>query len=205
MPKQSIDRQLPKALTNLRLCSALQNCGKYSVEQSFSESTFRCLYLYDDGDIGYTVWTDTEPDFASKCFKAKNQNDNPIVLLPLDGRIITGNHITRGGVCDCLVLTESIMCFVEFKTNVFSQNNQTIIQRAEEGKEQLWHTYAEIIRPRCKQELNGQKICLPIYFHVVFDKMMEITGVQSQLMDLQMQFLENNKHQLFFDNERTFV
>lgn len=96
------------------------------------------------------------------------------------------------------------MCFVEFKTNVFSQNNQTIIQRAEEGKEQLWRTYAEIIKPKC-ETLNRQELCLPVYFHVVFDKMMEITGVQSQLMDLQMQFLENNKHQLFFNNERTFV
>lgn len=204
MPKQSMDRQLPKALTNLRLCSALRDCGQCSVEQSFSESASCCLYLYDDGNIGYTVWTDTEPDFASKCFTAKNPNDNPIVLLPLDGRIITGNHITKGGVCDCLVLTESIMCFVEFKTNVFSQNNQTIMQRAEKGKEQLWRTYAEIIRPKCGT-LNGQELCLHVYFHVVFDKMMEITGVQSQLMDLQMQFLEDNKHQLFFNNERTFV
>lgn len=204
MPKQSMDRQLPKALTNLRLCSALRDCGQCSVEQSFSESASCCLYLYDDGNIGYTVWTDTEPDFASKCFTAKNPNDTPIVLLPLDGRIITGNHITKGGVCDCLVLTESIMCFVEFKTNVFSQNNQTIMQRAEKGKEQLWRTYAEIIRPKCGT-LNGQELCLPVYFHVVFDKMMKITGVQSQLMDLQMQFLEDNKHQLFFNNERTFV
>ena len=78
MPKQSIDRQLPKALTNLRLCSALRNCGKYSVEQSFSESTFRCLYLYDDENIGYTVWTDKKPDFVSKCFKAKNPNGTPL-------------------------------------------------------------------------------------------------------------------------------
>lgn len=78
------------------------------------------------------------------------------------------------------------------------------MQRAEKGKEQLWRTYAEIIRPKCGT-LNGQELCLPVYFHVVFDKMMEITGVQSQLMDLQMQFLEDNKHQLFFNNERTFV
>lgn len=117
MPRLSQDRNLPVAITNLRLCSALQYCGALGVANAFDKSSAEYLYIYDDSKLGYTDWTDVAPEFVSKCFVATNPNNNTIVLLPLDHRILTGKSVVAGGVCDGMLLTEKEMCLIEFKTN----------------------------------------------------------------------------------------
>ena len=210
MPRLSHDRNLPAAITNLRLCTALQNCGAIGVANAFDKSSADHLYVYDDSNLGYTDWTDVAPAFASKCFVATNPNNNTIVLLPLDHRILTGKSVVAGGVCDGMLLTEQEMCLVEFKTNVTSSNYQTIVQRANDAKDQLWHTFDDIIKPKCAtQSIAGQSIdveqMLSVYFFVVFDKELEVTGAKSELMELQMQFLSDKHHLLYFDNGKTFL
>ena len=127
MPRLSPNNILPAAITNLRLCTALQNCGAIGVANAFDKSSAENLYVYDDGSLGYTDWTDVVPEFVSKCFVAANPNKNTIALLPLDGRILTGPSVIAGGVCDGMLLTDKEMCFIEFKTNVTSSNYQTIL------------------------------------------------------------------------------
>lgn len=209
MPRLSQDRNLPAAITNLRLCTALQNCGAIGVANAFDKSSAEHLYVYDDGSLGYTDWTDIEPEFVSKCFVVTNPSNITIALLPLDGRIVTGPSVTAGGVCDGVLLTDKEMCLIEFKTNVASSNYQTIIQRADEAIGQLWHTFDGIIKPKCAtQSIAGQPIDiehkLSIDFHVVFDKDLEVTGANSELMELQMQFLTDKSLPLYFDNGKTF-
>ena len=203
MPQLSSDRTLPAAVTNLRLGSALKNCGAIGVAAAFDMSTDNCLYVYDDSSIGYTDWTDRMPFFASKCFKAFNPDCTTIALLPLDGRIITGASWVKGGICDGMLLTEKEMCFVEFKTNVTSTNDQTILQRAEEAIEQLWHTFNSIVYPNCAAMSRQLEKLVSIDFHVVFDEEQKITGANASLMDLQDDFLEDKKYPLYFDNEKT--
>lgn len=204
MPKLSNDHTLVTSVTSLRLCAALKDCGTVGVKNAFDKSNAEHLFVYDDSNIGYTDWTDSEPAFSSKCLCAANPNSKTIVLLPLDHKIITGPHIIQGGVCDCLLLTEEIMCFVEFKTNMTSKNYQTIVQRANEACTQLWHTYDGIIRPRCAKLSIPLERLRSVCFHVVFDKDLEITGANSSLMDIQTQFLEERKHLLIIDNKKEF-
>lgn len=209
MPKLSQDRNLPVAITNLRLCSALLNCGALGVANAFDKSSAEYLYIYDDSKLGYTDWTDVAPEFVSKCFVAKNPNNNTIVLLPLDHRILTGKNIVAGGVCDGMLLTEKEMCLIEFKANVTSSSYQTIVQRANDAINQLWHTFDDIIKPKCAtQSIVGQSIdvehMLSIDFYVVYDKDLEVTGANSELMDLQTQFLTDKSHPLYFNNGKTF-
>lgn len=209
MPRLSPNNNLPAAITNLRLCSALQDCGAICVADAFDKSSAENLYVYDDGNLGYTDWTDVAPEFVSKCFVATNPNNNTIALLPLDGRIIAGSSVIAGGVCDGMLLTDKEMCFIEFKTNVTSSNYQTIIQRANDAIDQLWHTFDGIIKPKCAtQFIAGQPIdvehILSVDFHVVFDKDLEVTGANSELMELQMKFLTDKSHPLYFDNGKVF-
>ena len=110
MPRLSQDRNLPVAITNLRLCSALQYCGALGVANAFDKSSAEYLYIYDDSKLGYTDWTDVVPEFVPKCFVVTNPNNNTIVLLPLDHRILTGKSVVAGGVCDGMLLTEKEMC-----------------------------------------------------------------------------------------------
>lgn len=203
MPRLSKNRDLPTAITNLRLCTALQNCGATGVADAFDKSSVNRLYVYDDRELGYTDWTDIEPEFVAKCFMATNSNNNIIALLPLDGRILTGTSIIAGGVCDGMLLTEKEMCLIEFKTNVTSSSYQTIIQRANEAIGQLWHTFDGVIKPKCATKSKDVEQLLSIDFYVVFDKDLEVTGANSELMDLQIQFLTDNNHPLYFANGKT--
>ncbi len=203
MPRVSKDRELPEAIKNIRLGAALQDCGNRHVADAFDKSDANRLFVYDDAELGHTDWTDKMSVFEDKCFVAENPNRSVIALLPLDGCIITGKKIVEGGVCDGMLLTEKEMCFIEFKTNVSSPNYQTIIQRANEAIGQLWHTYDAIVRPRCAKYRNIEDV-LAVEFYVVFDKTLEVTGINSELMDLQSQFLEDNKFVLYFANKKVF-
>ena len=204
MPKLSTDSFLPLAITNIRLGTALDDCSAHKVKDTFDRSGASELFVYDDHNLGYTDWVDTEPEFKSKCFIAKNQNGSTIVLLPLDGRTITGPNVIKGGVCDGMLLTEKEMTFIEFKTDVVSNNYETIVQRANEATGQLWHTYDGIVKPRCAKLSKDIDNLLSMDFYVVFDKELEVTGANSRLMDMQNQFLEDNKHLLYFENEKVF-
>lgn len=204
MPRLSTDRHLPPAISAIRLGSALRDCGALGVEETFDKSDAPELFAYDDRLLGYTDWTDIEPELKSKCFVVKNPNGFTIVLLPLDGRTVTGVNVIKGGVCDGMLLTEKEMTLVEFKTEVTSGNYQTIIQRATEAVGQLWHTFDVILRHRCIKQSRDIDELLSVDFHAVFDKELEITGASSALMDLQSQFLEDYNHLLYFDNEKVF-
>jgi len=204
MPRLSQDKDLPVAITNLKLCSALKNCGVTGVADAFDKSSADHLYVYDDGNLGNTDWNDIEPVFVGKCLVATNPNNITISLLPLDNRILTGSSVIVGGVCDGMLLTEKEMCLIEFKTNVTSSSYQTIIQRANEAIGQLWHTFDGIIKPRCAAQTKDVEQILSVDFYVVFDKDLEVIGVNSELMDLQIQFLMDNNHPLYFDNGKTF-
>ena len=144
MPRLSEDKILPPAITKIKLAWSLQNCG-VPVKDAFDKSTAAHLYVYDDMQLGYSDWADQEPEFSSKCFHVDNPGSICIALLPLDGRIITAKEIIEGGVCDCLLLTEKEMCFIEFKTNATSTETLRIRDNAAKASEQLWHTYNVII------------------------------------------------------------
>ena len=127
-----------------------------------------------------------------------------MILLPLDGRIITGKNIIQGGVCDCALLTNKEMSFVEFKTNVLSANDLTILQRANEAIDQLWHTYDGIINPKCQKVGVEVKQKVSIDFYVVFDNDLRVTGAQASLQNLQNEFLLDKHYQLYFQNHKQF-
>lgn len=205
MPTLSQNKKLPVAITQLKLRYALRDCGPIGVENAFFESNDENMYVSDDEKIGYSVWTNVESAaLLSKAFHAQNPNKNTLVLLPLDGRIITGAHFIQGGVCDCALLTDKELCFVEFKTNVASIYVTTILEHAEKAKEQLWHTYDGIIKPKCQEKGIDVKQKVSIDFYVVFNKDLSVTGVRADFQNLQNDFLQDKHYPLFFQNYKLF-
>lgn len=205
MPTLSQNKDLPVAITQLRLCSALKSCGQIGVKDAFDKSEDETLYVYDDENLGFSDWTNNKHTVSlSMTFNAQNLNKNTLVLLPLDGRIITGKNFIKGGVCDCALLTDKELSFVEFKTNVLSSNNLTILQRANEAIDQLWHTYIGIVYPECRKVgVEVEKMVL-IDFYVVFDNNLGVTGVRADLQNLQNEFLVDKQYPLFFENNKRF-
>ncbi len=205
MPKLSQNRTPPDAIKQLKLCYALRNCGQVKVIDAFDKSDDENLYVYDDGSLGYSDWNDDEHAVSlSKTFNAQNPNKNTLVLLPLDGCIITGNNIIQGGVCDCALLTEKELSFVEFKTNVLSSNDLTILQRANDAIGQLWHTYNGIVNPKCQQVGVDIRKNVSIEFYVVFDTELKVTGARADFQNLQSEFMEEKHYQLYFENSKQF-
>ena len=73
MPTLSQNKELPVAITQLRLCSALKSCGQIGVENAFDKSDDKNLYVYDDGSLGYSDWTNNKHTVSlSKAFNAQN-------------------------------------------------------------------------------------------------------------------------------------
>lgn len=205
MPTLSQNKELPDAIKQLKLRYALRDCGPVGVENAFDKSNDENLYVYDDENLGCSDWTNVElAACSSKTFHAQNPNKSTLVLLPLDGRIITGAHFIQGGVCDCALLTEKELSLVEFKTNVASIYDKTILEHAEKAKGQLWHTYDGIIHPECQKVGVDVKQKVSIDFYVVFDKDLRVTGAQASLQNLQNEFLLDKHYPLFFQNHKQF-
>lgn len=206
MPTLSKDRDLPDVITQLKLCYALKNCGRVKVKVAFDKSDDENLYVYDDGSLGYSDWTNVAPAaFLSKTFHAQNPNRNTLVLLPLDGCIITGAHVIEGGVCDCALLTDKEMSLVEFKTNASSELDETIFGHAEKAIKQLWHTYDSIINPECQNVDIDITLKVSIDFYVVFDVEQGVTGVRADIQNLRDKFVEEKHYELYFQNYKQFA
>ena len=206
MPTLSQNRDLPAAITQLKLCYALRCCGPLGVKNAFDKSDDENLYVYDDDTLRYSDWTNVETTaFLSKTFHAQNPNRNTLVLLPLDGRIITGPSLISGGICDCALLTDKELSFVEFKTNVSSDLDKTILGHAEKAVDQLWHTYDSIINPECRRVGIDITLKVSIDFYVAFDNDLSVTGVRADFQSLQNEFLQNNHFPLFFENNKNFA
>lgn len=205
MPTLSQNKDLPVAITQLRLCSALKNCGQIGVKDAFDKSEDETLYVYDDENLGFSDWTNNESTVSlSMTFNAQNPNKNTLVLLPLDGRIITGKNLIKGGVCDCALLTNLELCLVEFKTNVLSSSYLTVLEHAQKAKDQLWHTFDGIIDSECQKISVDVKQNVSVDFYVVFNKDLNVTGVRADLQNLQNEFLVDKQYPLFFENNKRF-
>ena len=203
--EQQQDKAIPEAIKRLRLCASLKDCG-HSVESCFKQSSAKLLYAYDDEVLGYSDWNKTvTPEDVSRTFIVHNDNAVEIILLPLDNRIISGPVVTKGGVNDCAILTERQISFVEFKTNVTSNSEQNIGDKTDDAIAQLWHTYNEIISPRCSSKGISLATSVEIDFFVIFDSNLDVTNTTASRLDKQMEFLEKNKFPLFFDNEKSFI
>ena len=206
MPILSQNKDLPAAITQLKLCYALRYCGPLGVGTAFDKSDDENLYVYDDVSLGYSDWTNVAPaEFLSTTFHAQNPNKNTLVLLPLDGRIITGEHFIRGGICDCALLTDKELSFVEFKTNVLSTSDLTILEHAGKAIDQLWHTYDGIINPECRKADIDITLKVNIDFYVVFDNDLSVIGVRADFQDLQNDFLQVKHYPLYFQNNKQFA
>ena len=204
MPRPSNNTNIPTAVKKLRLCSALSDCGRISVQQAMVISTDSRLYVYDDAILGYSDWTNIVPSNLSETFSADNPNNTEIVLLPLDNRIITGPKVTQGGVCDCALLTVNELSLIEFKTNAKTVSNKTLEQRCREASSQILHTIDGIIKPKCSQKGIDIDKKVDVDAYIVFNNELNVTSVQTIFQAIAMEVLEKNKLLLFVDNKKTF-
>ena len=201
MPNQT-NNNIPIEVKRLRLCSSLQDCGG-TVEACLKESDAKSMSIYDNEALGYTDWKGGDSGLPDT-FIANNSDNKKLILLPLDNRIISGPKVKHGGVADCAVLTMDNMSFIEFKTNVRSNTDRNISEKTEDAINQLWHTYNEIISPRCSAKGIDITKMVDIEFYIVFNKELDVTSSSASRLNYQMEFMNDHDFPLYFDNEKNF-
>lgn len=201
MPNQT-NNNIPIEVKRLRLCSSLQDCGG-TVEACLKESDAKSMSIYDNEALGYTDWKGGDSGLPDT-FIANNSDNKKLILLPLDNRIISGPKVKQGGVADCAVLTMDNMSFIEFKTNVKSNTDWNISKKTEDAINQLWHTYNEIIFPRCSAKGIDITKMVDIEFYIVFNKELDVTSASASRLNYQMEFMNDHDFPLYFNNEKNF-
>lgn len=201
MPNQT-NNNIPIEVKRLRLCSSLQDCGG-TVEACLKESDAKSMSIYDNEALGYTDWKGGDSGLPDT-FIANNSDNKKLILLPLDNRIISGPKVKHGGVADCAVLTMDNMSFIEFKTNVRSNTDRNISEKTEDAINQLWHTFNEIIFPRCSAKGIDIAKMVDIEFYIVFNKELDVTSSSASRLNYQMEFMNDHHFPLYFDNEKNF-
>ena len=87
---------------------------------------------------GFVTGTFGQVEYAAgKYFSVLNPSSNPYVLLQIDKGIIKSPTIKK---CDCAIVNEASLCFIEFKANATSGLLTTIHQNYTEAMEQLSST-----------------------------------------------------------------
>ena len=96
------------------------------------------------------------------------------------------------------------MSLIEFKTNVTSNSYRNMEAKTNYAIKQLWHTFDEIIYPRCKARGIDLKAKIDIDFFVIFDHNLDVINFTASRSEKQVAFLEKTGFQLYFDNEKSF-
>ena len=83
-----------------------------------------------------------EEDNAGEYFSVRTPSGKPFSLMPIDNGIIKKNVGPATKKCDCAVANDTSLCFIEFKTKVFSANPLTIDSAYRKAIAQLSATIA---------------------------------------------------------------
>lgn len=94
------------------------------------------LLVVDDGDSKISRFSDDELDVERALVIVNNKN-KVITLISIDHALID-NH--PGGIADCAVMDEQKIAFVEFKTNAYGNNEESIRENFEKACSQLKET-----------------------------------------------------------------
>lgn len=79
---------------------------------------------------------------AGKFFSIENNTGRAFSLLQIDNGIIKKNRGPATKKCDCAIANETHLFFIEFKTDVYSENDSVLRRNHERAMEQLSSTIA---------------------------------------------------------------
>lgn len=127
-------------------------------------------------------------------FEIINISSKLFSMIQIDGKLIRNS---AGGQCDCCVIDERYMLFVELKTNAHSTNYA--LEHYEKASKQIGHTI-EIFKGKCQAigvYLEAKK---EIEAHVCFNNLFPRTNATEQ--NESVKFSQRYLIPLYFDNKK---
>ncbi len=118
--------------------------------EDYLSELFECenrgqLFVYDDSDKGHSIYVQNTFGLGlDKVFKVHNKEHKDVFLWHIDGILFAKNS-----KCDCALLTDVDMDFIEFKSNAVNNTEEAINTNYEKASDQLLATL-EVVSEKCK-------------------------------------------------------
>lgn len=116
------------------------------LEKVFEVSNRGTIYVWDDNKKGFSTFTeDTKRIGSNKILEVKNPKHKDVFLWHIDG--VVYSDIQK---CDCALINDTIIAFVEFKSNAKNFNNINTNLEYDKAISQLSTTINDFLR-RCQK------------------------------------------------------
>lgn len=141
------------AINNLKLKAAFNDVLAFSKAQNnddflnelFENDNRGTIYVCDCEDLGHSKFIiDTKGIGNNKIFTITNPLHQDVFLWHIDGVVFAKNE-----KCDCAVLTNKELFFIEFKTNAVLKSNESREENHRKACNQLLNTISEV-QTRCQ-------------------------------------------------------
>lgn len=189
-------------ISRLLLKEAFSGCSKFDeikteedyLKELFDFSNRALSFVYDNLEKGYSVFIyDTQGIGSDKVLIVKNSNHKDIYLLRIDGVLYK-----KDSKCDCAIITNNDLLFIEFKTNAANKTDNTIAGNYYKCYSQLEQTVIDFFE-RFKAIGFDISSCLDsIFAYAVFNK--SVPSDLSTQKALSVKFLKSTGIKLRFDN-----
>lgn len=160
----------------------------------FEETTTHLIWVTDDETQHHSVFVNnTNGVNKDKLLEVINKKHLLLMLWHLDGVMFQ-----QRTACDCALLHDKIMHFVEFKANALNASETAIESNYDKAVEQITKTFDRLKSLYQQQGLKIWDIFLDIDARIVFSR--TIPQNNSYQKKIREQFLEENLYQLLFEN-----
>ncbi len=155
------------------------------------------LFVYDDSDKGHSTYVENTFGLGlDKVFKVHNKEHKDVFLWHIDGVLFAKNS-----KCDCAILTDTVMDFIEFKSNAINNTEEAINTNYMKASDQLLATL-KVISERCKSAGVDLINTVNVKAFAVFNRSLPSNDALRKKISAEFA-MKSEGVKLFFSNETT--
>lgn len=190
------------AIKQLRLKEAFKSDAKFSVistDEDYLNTLFETknnshLFVYDSESLGHSTFiTNTYGIGSDKVFNVANNTRKDVFLWHIDGVLYA-----RDSKCDCALISDTDLKFVEFKSEAAQNSLQAIEDNYNKAYKQLSITFKDI-DSKCKSAGVDMRKIVNIKAYAVFNR--TVPSDNATQKNLKTKFLKEHGVKLLFKNE----
>lgn len=137
--------KLKEAFIDIEKFNIISNDEDY-IKDLFEISNRGTIFIHDDETQGHTIFVeDTNGLGSDKIFKIVNSKHAWIFLWHIDGILFK-----KDSKCDCAIIVDNYLGFIEFKSNATNKTPEAIKENYDKAIDQLKHTITEV-KARCSK------------------------------------------------------
>ncbi len=188
--------KLKEAFGNHQKFQAVE-CDQDYLNELFEWTARRLIFIYDDAEKKRSVFVrNTKGLGTEKTFTAVNPRHTDLFLWHIDGVLYPKNS-----KCDCAIIADAYMAFIEFKTNAENNTAEAIRDNYDKAKNQLLLTFKDV-ENRCASAGIDLKKTTEIEAFAVFNRTVPCNNAYQKKISAE--FLDATEGiPLYFEDHKT--